>query len=167
VANQPNQRHDVAFVIGAILGGAAGAAYGLLNAPDAGARTRALLTERGDRLAQRLADASAGSRTGGQEFGTQANAAVGSVDERIRPARASPSLAAAPRVDAGDPPLTLPDPLEPDPVVAPVDAAGSAEPDDVPVALPTAPVGAVDDRDVVLDGPRPADHTERDSRDWT
>jgi gas vesicle protein len=40
------ERHPVAFLLGAALGGACGAVYGLLNAPRAGAKTRADLTER-------------------------------------------------------------------------------------------------------------------------
>ena len=51
-------RHTVAFVVGAALGGAIGAVYGLMNAPRAGADTRADLTERwhdvGERTAQEI-----------------------------------------------------------------------------------------------------------------
>jgi gas vesicle protein len=39
-------RHTVAFVIGAAVGGAIGAVYGLMNAPRPGVDTRANLTER-------------------------------------------------------------------------------------------------------------------------
>jgi gas vesicle protein len=53
------ERHTVAFVIGAALGGAIGAVYGLMNAPRAGADTRADLTGRwhdvGERTAQEIA----------------------------------------------------------------------------------------------------------------
>ena len=40
------ERHPVAFLMGAAIGGAVGAVYGLLNAPRAGAETRSGLTER-------------------------------------------------------------------------------------------------------------------------
>ena len=54
------ERHTVAFVIGAALGGAIGAVYGLMNAPRPGADTRAGLTERwhdvGERTAQEFAN---------------------------------------------------------------------------------------------------------------
>ena len=53
------ERHTVAFVIGAALGGAIGAVYGLMNAPRPGADTRANLTERwhdvGERTAEEIA----------------------------------------------------------------------------------------------------------------
>ncbi len=54
-----NERHDVVFLVGAVLGSMAGAAYGLYNAPQAGWRTRADLAgaveEIGDRVAHRVA----------------------------------------------------------------------------------------------------------------
>lgn len=54
-------RHDVAFVVGALVGSVAGALYGLLNAPQPGWRTRADLSgyaeELGDRLAARVSSA--------------------------------------------------------------------------------------------------------------
>ena len=54
------ERHTVAFVIGAALGGAIGAIYGLMNAPRPGPDTRASLTERwhdvGDRTVQEFAN---------------------------------------------------------------------------------------------------------------
>jgi gas vesicle protein len=40
------ERHTVAFVLGAALGGAVGAVFGLMNAPRPGEQTRADLTER-------------------------------------------------------------------------------------------------------------------------
>ena len=40
------ERHPVAFLLGAAVGGAVGAIYGLMNAPRAGVETRAGLTER-------------------------------------------------------------------------------------------------------------------------
>ncbi len=54
------ERHTVAFVVGAALGGAIGAIYGLMNAPRPGADTRADLTERWhdveERTAQEIAE---------------------------------------------------------------------------------------------------------------
>jgi hypothetical protein len=51
-------RHEMAFVTGAVIGAVAGAAYGLLNVPQAGWRTRSDLSgyaeELGDRLARRI-----------------------------------------------------------------------------------------------------------------
>lgn len=51
-------RHEMAFIAGAVIGAVAGAAYGLFNAPQAGWRTRADLSahaeELGDRLAGRI-----------------------------------------------------------------------------------------------------------------
>ncbi len=60
------ERHTVAFVVGAALGGAAGAVYWLLNAPRPGAETRADLTERWhdveERTAQQIADSESEAR---------------------------------------------------------------------------------------------------------
>jgi gas vesicle protein len=54
------ERHTVAFVVGAALGGAIGAVFGLMNAPRPGAQTRADLTERlhdvGERTAHEIAN---------------------------------------------------------------------------------------------------------------
>lgn len=49
------ERHAVAFVIGAALGGAIGAIYGLLNAPRPGIETRIDLTERWHDVEERTA----------------------------------------------------------------------------------------------------------------
>jgi gas vesicle protein len=54
------ERHTVAFVVGAMLGGTIGAILGLMNAPRPGAQTRADLTERwhdaSERTAQEIAN---------------------------------------------------------------------------------------------------------------
>ncbi len=54
------ERHPVAFLLGAAVGGAVGAVYGLLNAPRAGTETRSGLTERWheieDRTEQSIAE---------------------------------------------------------------------------------------------------------------
>jgi hypothetical protein len=49
------ERHTVAFVLGAALGGAIGAIFGLMNAPRPGAETRADLTERWHDVEERTA----------------------------------------------------------------------------------------------------------------
>lgn len=49
------ERHTVAFVLGAALGGAIGAVVGLMNAPRPGEETRADLTERWHDVEERAA----------------------------------------------------------------------------------------------------------------
>jgi gas vesicle protein len=49
------ERHTVAFVAGAALGGAIGAVIGLMNAPRPGGETRASLTERWHDVEERAA----------------------------------------------------------------------------------------------------------------
>ena len=49
------ERHPVAFMVGAILGGAAGAIFGLMNAPRPGPETWADLTERWHDVEERAA----------------------------------------------------------------------------------------------------------------
>lgn len=49
-----DDRHTAAFVVGATLGGIAGAAITLWNAPRSGAATRALIAERAEHLLFRL-----------------------------------------------------------------------------------------------------------------
>ena len=49
------ERHTVAFVSGAALGGVIGAVYGLMNAPRPGAQTRVDLTERWHDVSERTA----------------------------------------------------------------------------------------------------------------
>ena len=49
------ERHTVAYVLGAALGGAAGAIFGLMNAPRPGAQMRADLTERWHDVEERAA----------------------------------------------------------------------------------------------------------------
>jgi gas vesicle protein len=49
------ERHPVAFMVGAVLGGAAGAIFGLMNAPRPGPETRADLTERWHDVEERAA----------------------------------------------------------------------------------------------------------------
>jgi gas vesicle protein len=49
------ERHTVAFIFGAALGGAIGAVFGLMNAPRPGSETRADLTERWHDVEERAA----------------------------------------------------------------------------------------------------------------
>lgn len=49
------ERHTVAFVVGAAIGGIVGALYGLFNAPRPGDATRADLTERWHDVEERTA----------------------------------------------------------------------------------------------------------------
>jgi hypothetical protein len=68
--------HPTAFILGAALGGALGAVYGLLNAPRPGPQTRAALTERWHDVEERAAEQIAQvetelrERVGPQEFGS-------------------------------------------------------------------------------------------------
>jgi gas vesicle protein len=50
------ERHTVAFVLGAAIGGAIGAVFGLLNAPRPGTEARADLTERWHDVEERTAE---------------------------------------------------------------------------------------------------------------
>ena len=50
------ERHAVAFVLGAAIGGAVGAIYGLMNAPRPGIDTRFTLTERWHDVEERTAE---------------------------------------------------------------------------------------------------------------
>lgn len=54
-----DQRHDAAFIVGAVVGGLAAGAYALVAAPQAGSETRVQLAERRDALAERLAQTTA------------------------------------------------------------------------------------------------------------
>jgi gas vesicle protein len=49
------ERHPIAFLVGAAVGGAIGGLYGLLNAPRPGAETWARLTERWHDVEERTA----------------------------------------------------------------------------------------------------------------
>lgn len=50
------ERHPVAFMLGAAVGGAIGAVFGLLNAPRPGEETRLSLTERWHDVEERTAE---------------------------------------------------------------------------------------------------------------
>ena len=136
-----DERHDAAFVVGAILGGVAGATYTLFNAPQAGAQTRAQLAERRDAVAERLAAAIAEVDGRVRRLVAQVGAAARPVVERLASARpgSAPAEVEVATEPAAEPVFTLPDPLEPDPVVREEPAAGMGE-------------------DIVIEGPRPAAH---------
>jgi hypothetical protein len=68
------ERHDAAFIVGAVLGGLAGAAGVLFWAPQAGAQTRAQLGERWRDSTERLTQGIAGLET-------RARALLGQEDE--------------------------------------------------------------------------------------
>jgi gas vesicle protein len=57
------ERHPVAFLVGAAIGGALGGVVGLLNAPRPGAETRARLTERWHDVEERTAQGLASLET--------------------------------------------------------------------------------------------------------
>ena len=161
-----DQRHDAAFVVGAILGGLAGAAAVLFRAPQSGAQTRAQLAERWNAAAEQAAQAVAAADGRARELATRAGEGVAPVIERIdrvRPGGAEATAPAAVEADVAveievdvdeEPVFTLPDPLEPDPVVAPPPPAA-----DLPTALdpPATDLGAAPGPAATADGPRAAD----------
>jgi len=152
-AGVADERHDAAFVVGAVLGGVAGAAYGLFSAPQAGRRTRGQLAEQGDAVVQRLADGVAALRA---QTGSAA-AQVGETVEGLVGRGHSPDRDDTnPIVVDAEPVFTLPDPLEPDPIVA-TDPDTDLTADRAPVMLgaPEADV-VVDDPRQATDGPPPA-----------
>jgi hypothetical protein len=75
--------HPTAFIVGAALGGALGAVYGLLNAPRPGPHTRAALTERWHDVEERAAEqisqveTELRERVGPQDFGSEFGGASG------------------------------------------------------------------------------------------
>jgi len=107
------ERHDAAFIVGALIGGVGGGLYGLWTAPQSGARTRADLAHRWDELSERAAQAVA-------EADAEIRAALGRDGSRPPPVPpATPVVSASgPFTEPdGAPVLLLPDPLEADPVV--------------------------------------------------
>lgn len=107
------ERHDAAFMVGALLGGVAGGVYGLFWAPQAGVRTRA-------DLASRWGEATAQARqtVGGAEEQLRTALRRDAATPQPRPPLATPVVGASgPFTEAdGEPVLLLPDPLEADPV---------------------------------------------------
>lgn len=78
------ERHDTAFVVGAALGGVAGAVWGLLNATTTGAEARRDLRRRLDTAADRLvvaaaaAEVAARTRLARRDVGTTGTAGMAS-----------------------------------------------------------------------------------------
>lgn len=149
------ERHDAAFVVGAVVGGVAAGVYALFEAPQAGSQTRAQLRERGDAVAAQLGQATAEVDGRVRRWLVRADEQAAPLLRRVtgrRAARAvtrepvagdrsSPSSPSSPseRGSAADtePFTTLPDP----PVPVPADETTVA-----------AAVGPADDSTV--DGPR-------------
>ena len=151
-----DERHDVAFVVGALLGGLAGATVTLFNAPQAGAQTRAQLAEQVGALSGKVGTATARLGEQGERLGRQAGAAISTLTERGgRDAGADGgtdrAATEATTEPSTEPVMLLPDPLEPDPVVVD-DVAAATAGGNVTVGGLTAG----DDLDLVIDGPRPA-----------
>lgn len=136
-----NQRHDAAFIVGAVIGGVAAGAYALFEAPQAGTETRAQLAERGDALAERLAQTTAEVDGRVRRWLARAEEQTAPLMGRVtrRPMGSTAATTALGSVVDTEPFITLPDPLEPDPVLT--------EPE------PTAGANA----DVVVDVPRLTD----------
>ena len=150
-----HERHDVAFVVGALLGGVAGATYTLFNAPQAGAQTRAQLAEQVTALTGQLSTATAKLGEQGERLGQRATATVTTLTERVTGDGPVVDPATARAAEAKtEPVILLPDPLEPAPVVGAEPSPTAAD-----VAGTTPTVGGLpagDDLDLVIDGPRPA-----------
>ena len=132
-----DERHGVAFVVGATLGGVAGAVATLLNAPQAGVSTRTRIGERAGALLRQADEATRGLRADARRLGERVAAPVGA------------RIGGGP-TGAETTPLPVPD-LPPMPPVPPV------PPGAVSVPLPPersygATVATADD--VVIDGPR-------------
>ncbi len=148
-----HERHDVAFVVGALLGGVAGAACTLFNAPQSGSQTRAQLAEQFGALTGQLGATVAKLGEQGEQLGQRATATVSTLTERV--GGGASTTAADPATERiTEPIILLPDPLESDPVVL-------AEPVPADTVAPSgaATVGGLpagDDLDHVIDGPRPA-----------
>ena len=156
-----DERHDAAFVVGAILGGVLGGGYALLNAPQSGAETRAELAARWKELTGRVAGAVAGVEDEARRLAAGAGEAVAPLTDRLSRDRAE-TAAAVEVVEGGvrvtvetEPVLTLPDPLEPDPIVP--DEPSSAAGDGAGGAEDTTVDARAAELDVVVEGTRRAD----------
>ena len=161
-----DERHDAAFIVGAILGGLAGALGTLFWAPQSGAQTRTQLAERWNAAAERAAQGVATVDARTRELAARAGEGVAPVVERLERVRPGSDASRAEAVEAEatvevdvEPVFTLPDPLEPDPVVD--EAADAAV--DVPTALDPAAAGAAAgaEPEAKADGPHPASFTGR------
>ena len=122
------QRHDAAFIVGGLLGGMVGAVVTLLNAPQAGARTRALLGETLQPAREGLSAAGNRVASESREMSERTTAALATLSAAL-PGAGHDEPDARPEVDfaalAGEAPSRpaddvavppLPDPLESPPV---------------------------------------------------
>jgi hypothetical protein len=118
-----NERHDASFIVGAILGGLIGGGYALFRVPQAGAETRSQIAARGDDMTQRVSATTGAFNDQTRDLLTRASAETAPIRERLTSIRpgglvSSPTEGVAPRTEiVTEPVLTLPDPLEPDPVI--------------------------------------------------
>ena len=154
-----DERHDTAFVVGAVLGGLLGGAYTLFTAPQSGAQTRSELVARWNALTGGVASKAATLDGEVRQLVSSAEAAVSPLAERLHRDRADTAVAAeAVEVEVAtaetEPVFTLPDPLEPGPVARDKSLGAGAGGEDQPGAAASATVGELD---VVVEGPRPAD----------
>jgi hypothetical protein len=146
-ADVAEERHTTAFVVGAILGGLAGAGATLWKTPRSGQGTRALIAERAEGFLFRL--------TGMDEWQpAESGAAPASAGPATAPPspHPTPAVASVPVGDAATPPDRLSTPPS-DEVAAGIAAATEDEP-----ALPLTFRGETlteSPADAVLDGPRP------------
>ena len=85
------ERHPVAFLVGAVLGGAAGALFGLINAPRPGPRTRADLTERWHDVEERAAQEMAHLESEVRDRGGQDQTAEAEVEIEVTIDRSTPA----------------------------------------------------------------------------
>ena len=131
-----DERHDAAFIVGAILGGLVGGGYALFRVPQAGGQTRAQLWARGDGLTQRLSATTSALDGQTRTLLARANAETAPVVERLQRIRTGALLSPStdvvePRTEVvTEPVFTLPDPLEPDPVI--VESANGESPHAAP-----------------------------------
>lgn len=125
------ERHDAAFIVGAVVGGLAAGVYALFEAPQAGAQTRAQLQERGDAIGEQAAQATAEVDGRVRRWLVRADERAAPLLRRVTGRRAAGEVTRAPiaadrsspsslsergsTVDT-EPFVTLPDPLAPAPV---------------------------------------------------
>ena len=160
-----DEEHDTAFVVGAILGGLVGGAYVLFNAPQSGAQTRSELAARWNALTGGLASKAAAVDGNVRQVVASAGHAVSPLAERLDRGRAGTAGKATVvettegevATAGAEAVFTLPDPLEPDPVVRdePVEQAtgDSQAAGDQPRSAASAAV----ELDVVVGGARPTE----------
>ena len=159
-----NQRHGAAFIVGAVLGGVAGAMVTLLNAPQAGARTRSQVATRVAAVVDGITAKSTAIGADARRLSAEVTAkteAIGADARRLGERVTAPVTArlggstdaAATTMTADGSPAVAPIPMVPYPPLTDADAAPVAE------VLPSGGGGSgaiPPPMDVVLDGPRTA-----------